>query len=85
MGIRYLIHFAHLAQAASDRGVNMVRYGLAGYNTGQVTNSGVLTSYSDHIGALAGWYITNVHFSGTAWTWTGDPRVDRGNPWSWYP
>lgn len=85
MGIRHLIHFAHLAQAAGETGVNVVRYGLAGYNTGQVTNSGVLTSYSDEIGALAGWYITNGHLYDTAWTWTGDPRVNRSNPWSWYP
>jgi len=85
MGIRHLIHFAHLAQAAGDSGVNVVRYGLAVYNTGQVTNSGVLTSYSDEIGALAGWYIANGHLYDTAWTWTGDPRVDRSNPWSWYP
>ena len=85
MGIRHLIHFAHLAQAAGESGVNIVRYGLAGYNTGQVTNSGVLTSYSDEIGALAGWYITNGHLYDTAWTWTGDPRVDRSNPWGWYP
>ena len=85
MGIRHLIHFAHLAQAAGETGVNVVRYGLAGYNTGQVTNSGVLTSYSDEIGALAGWYIINSHLYDTAWTWTGDPRVDRSNPWGWYP
>ncbi len=85
MGIRHLIHFAHLAQAAGETGVNVVRYGLAGYNTGQVTNSGVLTSYSDEIGALAGWYINNGHLYDTAWTWTGDPRVDRSNPWGWYP
>jgi hypothetical protein len=85
MGIRHLIHFAHLAQAAGDTGVNVVRYGLAGYNTGQVTNTGVLTSYSDEIGALAGWYIINGHLYDTAWTWTGDPRVDRSNPWGWYP
>ncbi len=85
MGIRHLIHFAHLAQAAGETGVNVARYGLAGYNTGQVTNSGVLTSYSDEIGALAGWYISNGHLYDTAWTWTGDPRVDRSNPWGWYP
>ncbi len=83
MGIRHLIHFAHLAQSAGETGVNIVRYGLAGYNTGQVTNSGVLTSYSDEIGALAGWYIDNGHLYDTAWTWTGDPRVDRSNPWGW--
>ena len=66
-------------------GVNIVRYALAGYNTGWVTNSGVLTSYSDEIGALAGWYLNNNHLYDTAWTWTGDPRVDRSNPWGWYP
>lgn len=87
MGIRHLIHFAHLASAAGETGVNIARYALAGYNTGWVTNvgSGELTSYSDEIGALAGWYLNNGHLYDTAWTWTGDPRVDRSNPWGWYP
>jgi hypothetical protein len=85
MGIRHLIHFAHLAQAAGYSGVNIVRQGLEGYNTGHVTDTGVLTSYSDEIGALAGWYINNGHLYDTQWTWTGDPRVDRSNPWGWYP
>ncbi len=87
MGIRHLIHFAHLASAAGDSGVDIARYALAGYNTGWVTNvgSGELTSYSDEIGALAGWYLNNNHLYDTAWTWTGDPRVDRSNPWGWYP
>ncbi len=87
MGIRHLIHFAHQASAAGDTGVDIVRYGLAGYNTGWVTNvsSGELTSYSDEIGALAGWYLNNGHLYDTAWTWTGDTRVDRSNPWGWYP
>jgi hypothetical protein len=87
MGIRHLIHFAHMASSAGDTGTNLVRYALAGYNTGWVTNvsSDELTSYSDEIGALAGWYIENNHLSDTDWTWTGDPRVDRSNPWGWYP
>ncbi len=85
MGIRHLIHFARLAQAAGYSGVNIVRQGLEGYNTGHVTDTGVLTSYSDEIGALAGWYINNSHLYDTQWTWTGDPRVDRSNPWGWYP
>ncbi len=87
MGIRHLIHFAHQASAAGDSGVDIVRYALAGYNTGWVTNvsSGELTSYSDEIGALAGWYLNNKHLYDTAWTWTGDSRVDRSNPWGWYP
>jgi hypothetical protein len=85
MGIRHLIHFAHLAAAQGYTGVNLVRAALAGYNTGDVNNTGVLTSYSDEIGALAGWYIENGHLYDTQWTWTGDPRVNRTNPWSWYP
>lgn len=85
MGIRHLIHFARLAQAAGYSGVNVVRQALEGYNTGHVTDTGVLTSYSDEIGALAGWYINNGHLYDTQWTWTGDSRVDRSNPWSWYP
>lgn len=87
MGIRHLIHFAHQAQATGQSGVNVVRYALAGYNTGWVTNVSAdeLKSYSDEIGALAGWYLNNGHLYDTAWTWTGDPRVDRSNPWGWYP
>jgi Cellulose binding domain len=87
MGIRHMIHFAHQASAAGETGVNIARYALAGYNTGWVTNvgSGELTSYSDEIGALAGWYLNNGHLYDTAWTWTGDSRVDRSNPWGWYP
>jgi Cellulose binding domain len=84
MGIRHLIHFHNQAVAAGYTGANALRYALAGYNTGWITNSGVLTSYSDEIGALAGWYLNNGHLYDTAWTWTGDPRVDRSNPWGWY-
>ncbi len=86
MGIRHLIHFAHQASAAGHSGVDIARYGLAGYNTGWVINvsSGELSSYSDEIGALAGWYLNNQHLYDTLWTWTGDPRVDRSKPWGWY-
>jgi Cellulose binding domain len=86
MGIRHLIHFANLARAAGYTGVNVVRYALIGYNTGWVTNvdPNLLTSYSDEIGSLAGWYLNNGHLYDTAWTWTGDSRVNRSSPWGWY-
>ncbi|HEY0756802.1 MAG TPA: cellulose-binding domain-containing protein [Ktedonobacteraceae bacterium] len=85
MGIRHLIHFARLSKTAGYTGVDIARHALEGYNTGHVTDTGVLASYSDEIGSLAGWYINNGHLYDTAWTWTGDSRVDRSNPWGWYP
>jgi hypothetical protein len=86
MGIRHLIHFADQAQAIGYTGVNILRYGLVGYNTGWVTNvdANILTSYADEIGALSGWYLNNGHLYDNAWVWTGDSVVDRSNPWGWY-
>jgi len=84
MGIRHLIHFSRLAKAEGYRGSDLLRHALAGYNTGYIDNTGVLTSYSDEIGAMAGWYLHNGHLYDALITWTGDPRVDRSQPWGWY-
>ena len=80
------IHFANQAQTIGYTGVNILRYGLVGYDTGWVTNvdPNILTSYADEIGALSGWYLNNGHLYDNAWVWTGDSAVDRSNPWGWY-
>ena len=86
MGIRHLIHFSELARAKGYRGLDLLRHALMGYNTGYVdtTSQSWMTQYSDEIGALAGWYLNNGHLSDTLSTWTGDPLVDRSQPWGWY-
>ena len=84
MGIRHLIHFSRLAKAEGYKGSDLLRHALAGYNTGYIDNTDVLTSYSDEIGAMAGWYLHNGHLYDSANTWTGDPQVDRSQPWGWY-
>jgi hypothetical protein len=43
-----------------------------------------MTQYSDEIGALAAWYLHNGHLHDSLITWTGDPRVNRSQPWGWY-
>ena len=84
MGIRHLIHFSRLAKAEGYRGSELLRHALAGYNTGYIDNTGVLTQYSDEIGAMAGWYLHNGHLYDSLFTWTGDPLVNRSQPWGWY-
>jgi hypothetical protein len=86
MGIRHLIHFARLARAEGYRGTELLRHALIGYNTGYVDtkDQGWMTQYSDEIGAMAGWYLHNGHLYDAVTTWTGDPRVDRSQPWGWY-
>lgn len=86
MGIRHLIHFARLARAEGYRGTELLRHALIGYNTGYVdtTDQNWITQYSDEIGAMAGWYLHNGHLYDAMITWTGDPRVDRSQPWGWY-
>jgi hypothetical protein len=85
MGIRHLLHFSNQARAAGYSGTNILRYALIGYNTGWVTNAsaGLLQSYSDEIGALAGWYLTNGHLYDDQFTWTGSSAVNRSSPWGW--
>ena len=86
MGIRHLVHFARLAGAEGYRGTQLLRHALMGYNTGYVdtTSHGWMTQYSDEIGAMAGWYLHNRHLYDAMTTWTGDPRVNRSQPWAWY-
>ncbi len=86
MGIRHLLHFCNQARAAGYTGTDMLRHALAGYNTGNVnvTDQNELQSYADEIGSLAGWYLDNAHLYDTLFTWTGDPRVNRSQPWGWY-
>jgi hypothetical protein len=86
MGIRHLIHFAHQSKAAGFAATDFLRHALIGYNTGWVTtsNQSLLQQYSDEIGALAGWYLTNGHLYDNAFTWTGSQAVNRGSPWGWY-
>lgn len=86
MGIRHLLHFSNQARTAGYTGTDMLRHTLAGYNTGNVnvTDQNELQSYSDEIGALTGWYLYNAHLYDTLFTWTGDPRVNRSQPWGWY-
>jgi hypothetical protein len=86
MGIRHVIHYNKQAKAAGYTGTQLLRHELIGYNTGSVTNSNAswLVQYSDEIGSLAGWYLANGHLYDTQFTWTGDPRVNRSQPWGWY-
>jgi hypothetical protein len=86
MGIRHIIHYSKQAKAAGYTGTQLLRHELIGYNTGFVTNSNAswLVQYSDEIGSLAGWYLANGHLYDSQFTWTGDPRVSRSQPWGWY-
>lgn len=85
MGIRHVIHFANQARAAGFSGKEILRHAVLGYNTGHVTGSDEnwMRDYSDEIGALASWYLENNHLYDDTFTWTGDPRVNRNNPWRW--
>jgi len=86
MGIRHLIHFSRLAKTEGYRGSELLRHALMGYNTGYIdtTDHNAMTQYPDEIGAMAGWYLHNGHLYDTLFTWTGDPGVDRSQPWGWY-
>ncbi len=86
MGIRHLIHFARLAKQKGYHGSALLRHALLGYNTGYIdtTAQDVLTQYSDEIGAMAGWYLRNGHLRDAFFAWTGDPSVNRSQPWRWY-
>jgi hypothetical protein len=86
MGIRHLIHYTRQAQASGYTGIQFLRHGLIGYNTGDVnwSNQNWIVHYSDEIGALAGWYLLNGHLYDTAFTYNGDPQVNRSQPWGWY-
>ena len=87
MGIRHLVHFALAAKKINKTGNDLLRYSLIGYNTGHVdqpVDPKWMKEYADEIGALAGWYLKENHLSDDVFTWTGDARVDRANPWGWY-
>ena len=86
MGMRHLIHFSRQAVASGYTGIEFIRHTLIGYNTGSVnsSNQNWIVQYSDEIGALAGWYLLNGHLYDTAFTYTGDPQVNRSQPWGWY-
>jgi hypothetical protein len=85
-GMRHFLHFATQAQVAGYSGTELLRHALIGYNTGAIDGASAtwMTQYSDEIGALAGWYLTNNHLTDTAFIWTNSPDVDRSNPWGWY-
>ncbi|HLI07514.1 MAG TPA: hypothetical protein VKV40_13170 [Ktedonobacteraceae bacterium] len=86
MGIRHLIHFSRLAKAEGYRGTELLRHALVGYNTGYVdtTDQNELRQYSDEIGAMAGWYLSSGHLYDALFAWTGEPGLNRSQPWAWY-
>ena len=68
-------------------GVEIVRCALKGFNSGHANpmqESEKGTGYSDEIGNLAQWYYKTRHFDDEEYTWTGDARVDRSDPWGWW-
>ena len=87
MGIRKLIHFVKEAESFDQKGVEIVRCALKGFNSGHANpmqESERGNGYSDEIGNLAHWYYINKHFDDDEYTWTGDARVDRSDPWTWW-
>jgi len=87
MGIRKLIHFVKEAESFDQKGTEIVRCALKGFNSGHANpmqESEKGTGYSDEIGSLAGWYYKTRHFDDNVYTWTGDERVDRSDPWGWW-
>ena len=87
MGIRKLIHFVKEAESFDQTGVEIVRCALKGFNSGHANpmqESERGNGYSDEIGNLAHWYYVNKHFDDDEYTWTGDARVDRSDPWTWW-
>lgn len=87
MGIRKLIHFVKEAVSFEQTGIDIIRCALKGFNSGHATpmqESEKGNGYSDEIGSLAYWYYQNQHFEDEIYTWTGDARVDRSDPWAWW-
>jgi hypothetical protein len=87
MGLRKLIHFVKEAKSFDQEGVEIVRCALKGFNSGHANpmqESEKGTGYSDEIGNLAQWYYNTKHFDDDDYTWTGDARVDRSDPWGWW-
>jgi len=87
MGIRKLIHFVKEAVSFDQKGVEIVRCALKGFNSGHANpmeESEKGTGYSDEIGSLSYWYYKTRHFDDNVYTWTGDEKVDRSDPWGWW-
>ncbi len=84
MGIRHFLHYIN--EAKQYHGVDRLKHAMIGFSTGsiQITDQSMVKSYDDEVAALAGWYLHNGHLQDSEVTWTGDPRVNRKNPWSWY-
>jgi len=87
MGIRKLIHFVMEAESFGVTGLDIVRSALKGFNSGHATPMAAnekFHGYCDEIGSLGHWYYETGHFEDDAYTWTGDSRCDRDDPWSWW-
>ena len=86
MGIRKLIHFVFEAQSFGVTGLDIVRCALKGFNSGHADpmTEKVFQGYCDEIASLGHWYYETGHFEDDEYTWTGDPRCDRDDPWSWW-
>ena len=86
MGIRKLIHFVFEAESFEVTGLDIVRCALKGFNSGHADpmRDKTFQGYCDEIGALGHWYYETGHFEDEEYTWTGDDRCDRSDPWSWW-
>ena len=86
MGIRKLIHFVFEAEAFGVTGLDIVRCALKGFNSGHADpmRDKTFQGYCDEIGCLGHWYYETGHFDDDEYTWTGDDRVDRTDPWGWW-
>jgi hypothetical protein len=87
MGIRKLIHFVIEAENFGVTGLDVVRSALKGFNSGHATpmqENETFHSYCDEIGSLGHWYYETGHYEDDEYTWTGDSRCDRNDPWGWW-
>jgi len=86
MGIRKLIHFVMEAESFGVTGLDVVRCALKGFNSGHADpmRDKSFQGYCDEIGSLGHWYYETGHFDDEEYTWTGDDRCDRTDPWSWW-
>ena len=84
MGLRHFL--SYVEDAKQYHGIDRIKHAQTGFSTGsiQMTDPKQVKSYDDEVAALAGWYLHNGHLRDSEFTWTGDPRVNRKNPWSWY-
>jgi len=87
MGIRKLIHFVMEAENFGVTGLDVVRSALKGFNSGHATpmqENETFHGYCDEIGSLGHWYYETGHYEDDDYTWTGDDRCDRKDPWGWW-